>query len=318
MKKNPWIMLVVLLLVFGGIFTAIIGVSVSSFFGGDGAEVKVVKKNSIMHLKLDGIILDSGRFLKTLKKYREDKEIKAFVLEINSPGGVVGPSQEIFEELKRTRTEFEKPVVAVSTNLIASGAYYAAMGTDKLIVAKGALVGSIGVIMEFANLERLYDWAKISRYSINTGKYKDSGSEYRPMRDDERELFQSMIDEVWLQFKEAVAEGRNMRLDQVEPYADGRVMTGASAVKLGLADEVGTLDHAFDVAAKLAKVDDYNIFETPKKRRGFFDFMEDFSSDPEQDSLFKAFQKQILISIFGHQLAPELKNRPLFLMPGSW
>lgn len=317
MKKNPWMMLFVLLFVFVSLFAFVAGSSMISLFGGSH-RINVMRKNSIMHLKLEGVIIDGEKFLKQLKKYREEKDIKAFVVEINSPGGVVGPSQEIYEELKRTRTEFEKPVVAVSTSMIASGAYYAAMGVDKLIVAPGTMVGSIGVIMEFANLEGLYSWAKINRYTITTGKYKDSGAEYRPMREDERELFQSMINEVWVQFKEAVAEGRNLKMEEVELYADGRVMTGAAAIKLGLADSIGTTDMAFDEAAKLAKIgDDYEIFQIPKRKPGFFDFMEGFGGDDEE-AAYKGVADHVIGKIFGHASNPQLLNRPLFLMPGNW
>jgi protease-4 len=317
MKKNPWMMLFVLLFVFVSLFAFVAGSSMISLFGGS-TRLHVMHKNSIMHLKLEGVIVDGEKFLKQLKKYREEKDIKAFVVEINSPGGVVGASQEIYEELKRTRSEFNKPVVAVSTNMIASGAYYAAMGVDHLIVAPGTMVGSIGVIMEFANLEHLYEWARVSRYTITTGKYKDSGSEYRAMRDDEREIFQNMINEVWVQFKEAVAEGRNLKLEQVEPYADGRVMTGAAAIKLGFADELGTVDSAFKVASKLAKIEDYEIFEIPKKRPGLFDVLEGFGGDNEEDSIFGKQADKVLGKVLGHLAQPELRNRPLFLMPGNW
>src|SRR6185312_1803206 len=221
MRKNPWLMLLVLIFVFGTLFVFVLGSSAISLFGGR-SPIKISSKNSIMKLKLEGIIVDEDRLLSALRKYRKENSIKAFVIETNSPGGVVGPSQELNAEFKRTREEFKKPVVVVSQGLLASGAYYAAVGADKIIVAPGALVGSIGVIMEFANLEKLYDWAKVSRYSITTGKFKDSGAEYRSMRADERALFQNLINQVWLQFKQAVADGRGLKLADVEPYADGR------------------------------------------------------------------------------------------------
>jgi protease IV len=167
--------------------------------------------------------------------------------------------------------------------------------------------------MEFANLERLYDWAKISRYTINTGKYKDSGAEYRSMRDDERKLFQELIDDVWLQFKEAVAKGRDKKIEEIEPYADGRVMTGAMAVKVGLADQVGTVSDAFDLAAEMAglKKDNYEIFEVPKPRPSFMEFIT--ANNDSEDALGKVANK-----VMDRVLRTELMNRPLFLMPGAW
>lgn len=309
MKKNPWMVLFVLLFVFVSLFVFLLGSSAISLLGGHD-EVHITSKNSILHLKLEGVIMDGERFLKALKKYRKEKDIKAIVIEINSPGGVVGPSQEIYQEIKRTREEFKKPVVAVSAGMMASGAFYSAVAADKIIVAPGAMVGSIGVIMEFANLEKLYDWAKISRYTINTGKYKDSGAEYRAMREDERQLFQDMINEVWVQFKDAVATGRNMKMDQVEPYADGRVFTGATAVKMGFADEVGTVDRAFDVAADLAQMKDFEIYAPPKHRRGIMDLL---IHEDEEDATSKLAQGMI-----NKVLKTELMNKPLFLMPGFW
>ena len=312
-KKNPWLMLFVLLVVFGVILAAGISWNMKSFINQRGFAVGT---KSILHLQLSGVIMDGKKVLKPLLKYREDKSIKAVVIEINSPGGVVGPSQELYEEIRRTREEFKLPVVAVTTNVMASGAYYAAVGADKIIAAPGSMVGSIGVIMQFTNLEKLYDWAKVSRFSIATGKFKDSGAEYRPMRDDERALFQELIDDVYAQFVEAIAEGRNMKLDDVKPYADGRVFTGRQGVDYGFVDELGTLEDAFDVAADLAGLSDYDVFEPPKERPSIWDLMG--SADEETTILpWKPSSQQIekaMQSLFRLELA----NKPLLLMPGVY
>ncbi|GIL18782.1 MAG: multidrug transporter [Oligoflexia bacterium] len=309
MKKNPWTTLLVLLVVFGSLFVILVGTSVYHFMGEPGA--KVTAKNSILHLELNGIIIDSKKFLKQLVKYRKNDHIKAVVVEVNSPGGVVGPSQEIYEELRKVREEFKKPVVVVSSGLLASGAYYVAVAGDKILVQPGTMVGSIGVIMEFVNLEKLYDWAKVGRYSITTGKYKDSGAEYRPMREDERALFQDMINDVWNQFKDAVADGRNLEMDQVEKYADGRVITGSQAVQLGFADGFGTLEDAYETAADLANLDDYEVFDPPKKRPGIFDLIA--VEDEEMSGQFGRQIDGVMKKIFRTELA----NKPLFLMPGA-
>ncbi len=307
MKKNPWMVLLVLFFVFGTLFTFLLGSSVISFFGGN--EVKSVAKNSIMHLKLEGVIMDGKKFLDPLLHYRDNKKIKGIVIEVDSPGGVVGPSQVIYTEIKRTRTEFKLPVVVVSNGLNASGAFYSSVAADKILVSPGTLIGSIGVIMEFANLQGLYDWAKVQRYSITTGKFKDSGAEYRSMRADERELFQSMINEVWVQFKTAVAEGRKMKPEDVEPYADGRVLTGAQAVKIGFADDFGTLEDGFRLAAEMAGLGkNYEVFEPPHKKKSVFDFI-----FPEEDD--EAYTR-IAGKIIDKVMKTGLVNRPLFLMPG--
>lgn len=306
MRRHPWLVLVVLVVVFGGLLFMMVGRSVSRFMDPDDLP-SAMAPNTILRLELDGVIMDGKKFLKQLKKYREDKNVKAIVVEINSPGGVVGPSQEIYEEIKRTRTEFKKPVVAVSTGLMASGAYYSAIAADKIIVSPGVMMGSIGVIMEFINLEKLYDWAKVSRYTITTGRYKDSGAEYRAMRDDERALFQELVNDVYMQFKTAVAESRKLEMSVVDKFADGRVFTGTQGVKNGFADEVGTVDHAYDVAAELADIKKFEIFEVPKKRPSIWELL------PHDEDEFAKFDH-----VIKGVLKTELANRPLYMLPGSW
>jgi protease-4 len=316
MKKNPWMMLLVLLIVFGGFMAVMAAVTVRPFFGEH--KIHVGSKKDILHLELNGVIIDGKKLLKPLLKYREDDSIKAIVIEINSPGGIVGPSQEIFEEIKRAREQFKKPVVAVSTGVMASGAYYAAVAADKIVVAPGTMMGSIGVIMEFTNLEKLYDWAKVSRFSIATGKYKDSGAEYRSMREDEKALFQDLVNDVYEQFVDAVAEGRDLKPEFVKQYADGRVFTGRQGAELGFADEIGTVEDAFDLAADLAGLDDYDVFEPPKPRPNFFEL---FRGDDEDDAATLIPGQGIDSQISGalkSVLRLELNNKPLFLMPGVY
>ncbi len=270
-------------------------------------------------------------FLNNLKKYADRDSVKAILIEINSPGGAVGPSQELYYEILRVKKETKKPVICVSTSLIASGGYYAAMACDKLIVTPGAMVGSIGVIMEFANLEDLYGWAKIKRYSIKSGKFKDSGAEYRAMRDDEKELFQDMIDEVYMQFKATVVEGRQLSDAVVSKYADGRVMTGAKAVELKFADQLGTFNDAVELAANVAKLgdkDDYDLFKPHREQGHWFDYLLDQRDDEDDlnsqvNSMFAAnapesvFEKGIDAAMKKF-LQTNLLNRPLYLMPGYW
>ncbi len=282
--------------------------------------------NEILHLELHGVIMNGKKFLAQLKRYAKDASVKAIVIDINSPGGAVGPSQEIFYEIQRVKTETKKPVVCVSTSLIASGGYYAALACDKILVAPGTMIGSIGVIMEFANLEKLYDWAKISRYTIKSGKFKDSGAEYRAMRDDERALFQEMIDEVYAQFRDAVVEGRKLDVKTVEAYADGRVMTGAKAVELKFADEIGTFEDGVRLAGKLVNLgkDDYKLFKPRKEKTSILDYL---MMEDEEDELNTLSE---IKEIVGASKAASLKevtemflktkylNQPLYLMPGYW
>lgn len=320
-KNSFYKKLAIIIIVF---FVLGVLVKVSGGFFGE-SEKQVTAKNTILQLELNGVILNGKRFLENLEKYAEKDKVKAILVNINSPGGSVGPSQEIYAEIKRVRDELKKPVICVCTGIIASGAYYSAMGCDKLVVAPGALVGSIGVIMEFANIEKLYDWAKISRYSITSGKFKDSGAEYRSMRDDERELFQSMINEVYGQFKTTVMTERKLKEDVVTEYADGRVFTGATAVKLGFADQEGFFKDAVKLAAETAKLgDDYEVFEIPKKRMSIFDLG---GGEKEDDVNSLADYADVLKGkAFGNDIQGAVKfvlrsqflNQPLLLMPGFW
>lgn len=289
-----------------------------------------LSKNEILHLEINGVIMNGKKFLSNLKKYADEEAVKAIVIEINSPGGAVGPSQELYLEIKRAKEEHNKPVICVSTGLIASGGYYAAMACDQLIVAPGTMIGSIGVIMEFANLEDLYSWAKVKRYTITSGKFKDSGSEYRAMRDDERKLFQDMINEVYEQFRNTVAEARKLEVPIVAQYADGRVMTGAKAVELKFADSLGTLEDAIRMAANKVglKEGDYHVLRPRRARPSFFSML---TEDEEGDDLNSITKSELQAAIRGGDLTSKsveqaLKsvfklrtlNQPMMIMPGYW
>jgi protease IV len=266
-----------------------------------------LSKPSILFLELEGVILDGKEFLENLHKYAADDDIKGVLIQINSPGGVVGPSQELFAELKRVRTELKKPVVVSCLGLAASGAYYAAVAADKIVTNPGSLLGSIGVIMEFANLEKLYEWAKIKRYSIKTGQYKDSGAEYREMRPDERLLFQEMANEVLMQFKKTVAESRKLSMEVVDKYADGRVFTGATAVALGFADQVGTLEDAKRLVGQLSGLGSKPEMFTPPPKRP--EFLSELFLESKKANSVEAALKDIFHSKF--------MGQPLYLMPGA-
>lgn len=269
-----------------------------------------VKGKAVLSLELNGVIMDGKKFLKDLRKYREDDGIKGVLVQVNSPGGVVGPSQEIYAELKRTSEIYKKPVVVTGSGLVASGAFYSAMGADKFFVEPGTLTGSIGVIMEFANLEKLYDWAKVKRYVIKTGAYKDTGAEYRDMRQDEKQLLEGTMFEVLNQFKKAISDGRKMPMEKVTQYADGRIFTGETAVKLGFADSVGTYTDALAALGEMTGLGDKpEVFEPAKDRDSILQML---MASQEDDSKSKLSEIEILTN----QL--QLLGKPLFLMKGSF
>jgi protease-4 len=319
MTKNPFVRFLIVILVLVGL-GALIRMAIKG--GGDEDETVAVTKNGVMQLDLEGVIYNGKKFVKHLKDYREDDHVKGFLVVIDSPGGSVGPSQEMYAEMLKTREEYKKPIVCVSNGLVASGGYYAASACDKLVVAPGALIGSIGVIMSFANLNKLYDWAHVERYSITSGKYKDSGAEYRPMREDEKQMFQELINEVYGQFKAAVMKGRNLKEDVLSQYADGRVFTGAKAVELGFADKVGTYEDASKMLAEITGLGDkMEIYEVPKKKRSIWDFGSDKDEDPvnsfnENIHLFaKAPSAKEILQEF---IKTQWLNRPVLIMPGYW
>ncbi len=263
------------------------------FFAKGGDSWKESDKQSMFNekgefvavIELKGVIMDSKKILKNLKEAAEDKDIKAVVLRLNSPGGAVSPSQEIYEAVK----VFPKPLVVSMGSVAASGAFYVASGAKKVYANAGTLTGSIGVIMEFMNLKKLYDWAKVERYSIKTGKFKDSGAEYRELREDEKEYFQALVMDTLEQFKDAVSKGRKMTPEEVTAVADGRVFTGVQAKKLKLIDEIGTLDDAVKYIAAEAKIKGkVRIAYPSKKSKGIQDLI--FGSGKDDEDGFEEEQ----------------------------
>lgn len=239
-----------------------------------------MSRDEVGVVELNGIILDSKKILKQLSRFEEDSGIKAVVLRMNSPGGAVAPSQEIHQAVKK----FRKPLVVSMSSVAASGAYYIAAGAKRVYANPGTITGSIGVIMQFTNLEKLYDWAKVSRYSIKTGKFKDAGAEYRPMTAEERSLLQAMVDDTLSQFKAAVAEGRKLSKREVDAVADGRIFSGSQARSAKLVDELGSLQDAIDEAAKLAKIEGRPKVVYPEKpRRRFIEWL--FSGDGDDSEV---------------------------------
>ena len=271
-----------------------------------------IKKNSILLLELEGIIVDGKKFLKDLRKYSNKDDIKGVLVRIDSPGGVVGASQEIYAELNRVREELKKPVVVSVNSVAASGGYYAAVAADQIITNPGSLMGSIGVIMEFVNLEDLYQWAKVKRYSIKTGPFKDSGTDTRNMTEAERMLFQRMVNEVQFQFKQAISVRRRLSREVVDKYSDGRIFTGATAVKLGFADQVGTYIDALSIVGQLAKLGPHpEVFKPKEPQSAFFELL--LESKNKVNPLSQGMEKLV-----DQILRLKTSGVPLLLYPGAF
>jgi len=207
-------------------------------------------KNSIGVIELQGVMLTSDQVLADLASFRNNRQIKAVIIRIDSPGGTVGAAQEVYQDIKRTAEV--KPVVASMASVAASGGYYAALGATKIFANPGSMTGSIGVILKFANIEKILDTIGYRAEVIKSGANKDIGSMSRAMTAEERQLMQAMIDNVHQQFIEAVASSRKLSLDVVRPLADGRVFTGSQAHELGLVDQLGNLTDAVEQAMALA------------------------------------------------------------------
>ncbi len=201
-------------------------------------------------IRIEGPILDSKDTVDEIKEYVKDNSIKAIVLRVDSPGGAVAPSQEIYEEVKKAVAK--KQVVVSMGSLAASGGYYISAPATKIIANPGTLTGSIGVIMEVPNVEGLMNKIGIKTEVIKSGKHKDIASAFRSMGKEERKLLQGVMDNVHEQFIKAVAEGRKIKLEELRKIADGRIFTGEQAKANGLVDELGTLEDAIATAATLA------------------------------------------------------------------
>lgn len=231
-------------------------------------------RDRVALIRVEGVILDAQATIGELKQYSENPLVKAIVLRIDSPGGGVVPSQEIHDAVKRVKNKSNKAVIASMGTVAASGGYYIAAATDRIIANPGTLTGSIGVIMETANLEGLLKKVGVEGVVIKSGRFKDVGSPLRKMSDEERKLLQSVMDDVHQQFIQAVADGRSLEPSEVEPLADGRIFTGRQAKEARLVDELGDLEDAIHIAADIAGIEGEPKVVEPRKRFSIRDILE--------------------------------------------
>ena len=225
-------------------------------------------------IRVEGVILDSQETVGELRRFSENPFVKAIVLRIDSPGGGVVPSQEIHDAIKRVRSKNSKAVIASLGSVAASGGYYIAAATDRIVANPGTLTGSIGVIMETANVEGLLQKIGVEGVVIKSGKYKDVGSPLRKMSEEERALLQNVMDDVHAQFIEAVAEGRAIEIKDAQALADGRIFTGRQAKDAQLVDEIGDLEDAIQLAADIAGIEGDPKIVEPRRRFSIRDILE--------------------------------------------
>lgn len=222
------------------------------------------KKDAIAVIPINGIIQQadtshswergSEQTAKRIMKMAEKKEVKAILLDINSPGGSVGAVQEIYSAILRAKRETKKPFVARFGEVSASGGYYVASACDLIIAQPGTITGSIGVIFSVSNFEGLMKKVGMKNEAVKSGKFKDIGSPMRDMTKEERVLLQALIDDAYSQFVAAVSDGRKMGMEKVRELADGRIYSGRQAKDAGLVDKLGDLQDAKDATGELAKI----------------------------------------------------------------
>ncbi len=252
-QKHP---IILGLFILTGIFFFFIGgisLLISSLIShGPGTDI-FTKKVGVGIVELKGLIISPEQVLKHLTEFRHNPNVKSIVLRIDSPGGSVGASQEIYKEVMRTNEV--KPVIASMGSMGASGGYYAALGAENIIANPGTMTGSIGVIIKFPNLEGLFEKIGYRSEVIKSGPLKDVGASNRPMSEKERKLMQDLIDNVYGQFVRDIAIARGMEENTIKELADGRIYTGEQALEVGLIDSLGNFTDAIIIAAEMGGLD---------------------------------------------------------------
>ncbi len=260
---------IVILLLFLFFFFIVIYLIFGAFSPGDSFEdLSLGGGDKVAVIKIIGGIYDPQPILEQLEKIEENSSVKAVVLRLETPGGSVAASQEIYRKLASLRDELEIPIVASMGNIAASGGYYVAMGADTIIANPGTITGSIGVIFSIPQYYELFEKIGIGSEVIKSGRFKDTGSPFRSMNDAEKDYLQALIDDSYEQFIETVAEERNLDIEKVKLLADGRVFTGRQAKKQNLIDILGGYDDAIDLAGELGGISGKpRVVNMEKKRK---------------------------------------------------
>jgi len=277
-KGRPLLIVLATAAALGVVFAVVLSLAI--FLSGGrvaSGPLAAVGGGKVALVKIEGLLVTPEHVVEELHDYAEDASIKAIVLRIDSPGGGVVASQEIFNAVKNAKKEGKK-VVASMGSVAASGGYYVAAAADRIVANPGTLTGSIGVKMEFASVEKLLEKIGVKGMVVKAGEYKDIGSPFRDMTEKEQKLLQGVIDDVHSQFIEAVAEGRGLPSTDVKAIADGRIFTGRQALALKLVDEMGDLADSIRVAGRLAGIKGKPNVVEKKKNIPFFDYLKEESA----------------------------------------
>ena len=264
----------ILLALFGVVFllVTVTGIVLAVLAGRGGGDLGLGGRIAL--IEIDGVLYDDADLLEEIEWMRDDPSVKGFVVAINSPGGVVAPSQSIYETLREIRDEDGLPVVASIGGVGASGGYYVALGADSIYVLPGSITGSIGVIMEFPNATGLMEKIGVRVETVQSAEHKDIGSPFRDMTEGDRVLLEAVVQDVYDQFVDVVATERELPRDAVLAVADGRLLTGRQAIRAGLADAEGNIADAIAAAGRMADLgDDPYVVRPPEPYRGLLDSM---------------------------------------------
>ncbi len=295
MKKRPFLMASLTIAAIFIFFLLVI--FTAGLFRGHNMVVSVGAKVGI--LQVQGIIADAQLLTEQIDDFRQSKAIKAVVLRIDSPGGGVGPSQEIHAELKRLAAE--KPLVVSMGSVAASGGYYIAVAGEQIFANPGTITGSIGVIMSFPDYQELMGKIGVKNEVVKSGRFKDIGSPTRDFSAADRELLQTMIDDVHNQFVAAISEGRDIPVESLRPLVDGRILTGEQALEAGLVDQLGTMRDAIQHAASLVGLGDDPDLAYP---------------DQEKEDLLERLLQGAASRFIGVELPPKVTFGPQYLWDG--
>ena len=245
-------------------------------------------------INVTGVIIDSKSVIEELKEYAKDTSVKAIILRVDSPGGAVAPSQEIHEEVIKVKQN-KKVIVSMGT-VAASGGYYISAPADKIVANAGTLTGSIGVIMELPNIEGLMKKIGVETQIVKSGRHKDMASVFRSLTPEEKQILQTVLDDVHNQFINAVSEGRGMKLEDVKNIADGRIFTGRMAKDIGLVDELGNLQDAIMLAGKLTGIKGEPRVVTKKEEFSIFNLLKGQLPENLIGNVFSGIQLKYLFT----------------------
>jgi protease IV len=294
-NSSKWFWGIFLSLVFIGLVFVAVSfiIFASALKRGGGEYISSGSGDKIAIVEINDVIMSSEKTVEQIKKFREDKSIKAIILRINSPGGGVAASQEIYEEVKRTR-DSGKIIVVSMGSIAASGGYYIAVGSSLIIANPGSITGSIGVIAQFISIKDLAEKLGISQTTIKSGSLKDAGSPFKQMNDSDKAYFQDVVDNSFEQFLDVVATERKMDKETLLKYANGRVFTGLQAKEYGLIDSLGTFEDAIRITSQMAGIEGVPRIVREKKKFSVFEELLGSKMEDVTDIKNKLFDEPIL------------------------